>query len=201
MVQEARIWPPVNGEHPKLGDARDAHPEIQKGHPKLILLWAAKSDFGYWVWMPKNKNYYGSTPRKGIAARVEKVRHNGKEKKIIGYGTKVGDIHGWYDYDEVMAFFSMYFEPEQEVLSFPNTEHFINKLEKGIWKKYHHLAMPEEEKQGNEEEEEQEQYQDQYVGRGRANNRRGRGSGRGGQRGNNGYYYSNYIGNNRWGRY
>ena len=128
------------------------------------------------------------------------MRHNGKEKKIIGYGTKVGDIHGWYDYDEVMAFFSMYFEPEQDVLSFPNTEHFINKLEKGVWKKYHHPGMPEEE-QENEEEEEQEQYQDQYIGRGRANNRRGRGPGRGGQRGNNGYYYSNYRGNNRWGRY
>ena len=94
MVQEARVWPTVNGEHPKLKDAREAYPDMPKGHPKLILLWADKSVFGYWVWLPKNKNYYGSTPRNGIAARVEKVRINGKEKKIVGYGTKVGDIHG-----------------------------------------------------------------------------------------------------------
>ena len=62
------------------------------------------------------------------------MRINGKEKKIIGYGTKVGDIHGWYNYEEVMTFFTMYFEPEQDVLSFPNTEYFINKLENGNWK-------------------------------------------------------------------
>ena len=73
VVQEARIWPPVNGQHPKLKDAKEAYPDIPKGHPKLLMLWADKSEFGKWVWLPKNKNYYGSTPRNGIAARVEKV--------------------------------------------------------------------------------------------------------------------------------
>ena len=208
VVQDAREWPLLpNGEHPKLEEIRDAYQELPKGHPKLTLLWAAKSDFGYWLWLPRSKNYYGSTPKKGMSARVEKVRHNGKEIKIIGYGTKVGEIHGWYNYDEVMSFFSLYFEPEQKKLCFPNTEHFINKLEKGVWRKYQHPGMPDGENgpTNEETEEDQDQYQDQYVGRGRASNRRGRGQGqgRGSQghgRGNNSYYYSNYRGN-RWGRY
>ena len=93
-----------------------------------------------------------------------------------------------------MAFFTMYFEPEQDVLSFPNTEYFINKLENGNWKKYHHPNMPEEDQEKEKEEDEQEQYQDQYIGRGRASNRRGRGPGRGGQRGN-------YHPRGRWGRF
>ena len=151
--------------------------------------------------MPKSKNYYGSTPKNGMSARVEKVRHNGREFKIIGYGAKVGEIHGWYDYNEVMSFFSLYFEPEQKKLCFPNTEYFSNKLEKGIWKKYQHPGMPEKEHEplNNDPEVDQDQYQDQYVGRGRASNRRGRGQGqgRGNQgRGNNNYNdYGNYRGN------
>ena len=85
-----------------------------KERQELLFLFAIKSDFGYWLWMPKSKNYYGSTPKNGIAARVEKVRHNGREFRIIGYGSKVGEIHRWYDYNEVMSFFSLYFEPEQK---------------------------------------------------------------------------------------
>ena len=66
--------------------------------------------------MPKSKKYYGATPKQGMAARVEKVRHNGRVFKIIGYGNKVGNIHGWYDYERVMNFFSLYFEPVQTLL-------------------------------------------------------------------------------------
>ena len=50
IVQDTREWPPLaNGEHPKLEEIRDAYPEIPKGHVKLLLLWAIKSDFGYWL--------------------------------------------------------------------------------------------------------------------------------------------------------
>ena len=102
-----------------------------------------------------------------------------------------------------MSFFSLYFEPEQKMLCFPNTEYFSNKLERGIWKKYQYPGMPEKEYEPLNDDPEADQ--DQYVGRGRANNRRGRGQGqgRGNQgRGNNNYNnYNNYRGNNRWGRY
>ena len=193
MVQEARIWPPVNGQHPKLKDAKEAYPDIPKGHPKLLMLWADKSEFGKWVWLPKNKNYYGSTPRNGIAVRVEKVRINGRERRIVGYGTRVRDIHCWYDFEEVLAFFSLYFEPDTEDLAFPNTENFIRRLETGRWNTYRHPDMPEEERNGRENEENgqgneqdqyqyeqyQDQYQEQFRGRGRSGNRRGRGPSRG----------------------
>ena len=79
-VQDAREWTPLPcGDHPRLEDIREAYSDIPSGHPELLFLFAIKSEFGYWLWMPKSKNYYGSTPKKGISARVEKVRHNGKE--------------------------------------------------------------------------------------------------------------------------
>ena len=74
--------------------------------------------------MPKTKSFCGPIPRNGIAARVEKVSHNGREFKIIGYGTKVGNIQVWYEYNEVMRFFPRFFEPEEEVQSFSNEEYF-----------------------------------------------------------------------------
>ena len=170
MVQDAREWTPlVCGSHPKLEEIREAYSDIPIGHPELLFLFARKSDFGYWLWMPTSKNYYGATPKKGIAARVEKVRHNGRVFKIIGYGTKVGEIHGWYDYSEVMGFFQLYFEPEQNRLCFPNTEYFSNKLEKGIWNRYQHPGMPERVFEPQNEEPEADQ--DQHAGRGRASNR------------------------------
>ena len=144
---------------------------------------------------------YGATPKKGIAARVEKVRHNGRTFKIIGYGTKVGNIHGWYDYNSVMSFFHLYFEPVQTVLAFPNTENFTNKLDKGIWSRYQHPGMPEI--VFAPQNDEPEAVQDQYPGRGKSSNRRGRGPNRGYQ----GYQRYQGRGNNfrgssgRYGRY
>jgi len=121
----------------------------------------------------------------------------------VGYGTRVRDIHCWYDYEEVLAFFSLYFEPNQDDLAFPNTENFIRRTERGRWGTYRHPDMPEEER--NEEEEQQnefdqepyqEPYQDQYRGRGRPGGRRGRGPSRG-DRGSRGYHPRG----GRWGRY
>ena len=67
------MWTPVNEEHPKLKQVKMAHPNIHKDHPKHTLLFAEKSDFGYWLWVPISPNYYGPCPRQGIEARVEKV--------------------------------------------------------------------------------------------------------------------------------
>ena len=65
------------------------------------MLSAEFSYFGYWLVAPQKASYIGSTPRSGIPARVEKVRHIGQVVKLIGYGTDVNDIQGWYYYDEL----------------------------------------------------------------------------------------------------
>ena len=125
-IQNARKWTPLStGEHPRLEDIMDIYPDMPEGHPEPLFLFAVRSrNNGYWLWMPKTRNFCGPVPRNGIAARVEKVRHDGKEFKMIGYGTKVGNIQVWYDYKEVMKFFPRFFEPERETQSFSNTEYF-----------------------------------------------------------------------------
>ena len=146
-----------------------------------------------------------------IAARVEKVRIDGREIRIVGYGTRVRDIHCWYDYEEVLAYFSLYFEPVVEDLAFPNTENFTRRLERGRWNTYRHPDMPEEQgnsgdngnvgaeggNNGNNEQDYQyeqyqdqyqDQYQEQYRGRGRSGGRRGRGTYRGDRGARGGFY-------------
>ena len=126
VVQKARVLTPLpSGEHPRKEYISDTHPDIPEGHPEPLYLFAVRSRRnGYWIWMPKTKGFCGPIPRNGIAARVEKVSHDGREFKIIGYGTKVGNIQVWYDYNEVMRFFPRFFEPEEEVQSFSNEENF-----------------------------------------------------------------------------
>ena len=139
---------------------------------------------------------------------MEKVRYIGRVFKIIGYGERVGDIHGWYYYDDFMKFFNLYLEPFQELLAFPNTEVFINTPEIGNWDRYQDPRLPERTPRNRNESEEPEADQNpqqaSQPGRGRPYGRgrepprrggggsgRGRGSGygRGFNNNNNNYGY------------
>ena len=74
-VQNAREWTPLEcGQHPKLEEIREAYSNMPMGHPELLFLFAVKSDFGYWLWMPTSKNYYGvwSHTKKGDSSKSRK---------------------------------------------------------------------------------------------------------------------------------
>lgn len=136
-VREAGVLVPnSNGDNPKASEILIKYPEIEPSHPPVSMLSAEHSPFEYWIYAPKKRENIGSTHRHGIPARVEKVKHDGKILKLIGYGDNANEIDGWYYYEDFRKYFKTYYEPKQELLRFANSLIFNKEPEVRNWNPY-----------------------------------------------------------------